>query len=116
MEERLSHHAEQEGDESILPGLVRGGPKPEEILAQGGIGDEAAHIREGETGATFDEVAALGIGLDAISVDPSEGGRHHTKVQVIDHRRGVAGLTLGTADLLLDLLEAGFDIPLKMPP
>ncbi len=32
-------------------------------------------------------------------------------MQMVGDRKGVAGLTLGAADLLFDLLEAGFDFP-----
>jgi hypothetical protein len=69
-----SDYAQQEGDARIIWGFVRGGPKPQEILGQDGIGDEPAHIGEGETGTALDDMAAFRIGLDAIGVDPGDGG------------------------------------------
>ncbi len=56
-------------------------------------------------------MAPLGICLDAIGIDPGNGRRHHTEVQMIDHRMCIARLAFGAADLLPDLLEPGFDLP-----
>ena len=54
---------------------------------------------------------ALWIGGNAIGVDPGVRCGHHAKIQVIDHCVGIACLASGTANLLLDLLEAGLYLP-----
>ena len=51
------------------------------------------------------------IGGNTIGVDPGDRCGHHAKIQLIDHCVGIAGLAAGTADPLLDLLEAGLDLP-----
>ena len=56
-------------------------------------------------------MATFRIGLDTIRIDPRHGSRHHTKIQVIGHRMGVARLAFGTADVLFDFFIAGFDFP-----
>jgi hypothetical protein len=35
---------------------------------------------------------------------------------MVGDRIGIAGLRLGTADLLLDFSESGFDTPSRKPP
>jgi hypothetical protein len=45
--------------------------KPEKNFAQGGIGDEYSYAGEGGTGSAFDDMAAVGIGPDAIGIDQS---------------------------------------------
>ena len=50
-----------------------------------------------------------------LGVDPGNGRCRHAEMQMIEHRIGIAGLRMGTADLLLDLAETGLDIPLKKP-
>ena len=49
--------------------------------------------------------------LNQCSIDPGNGGRHHGKVNVIYDGMGIAGLALTAADVLFNLLEAGFDFP-----
>lgn len=36
---------------------------------------------------------AVKIGFQSIRINPGQCGRHHTQLQMIDHRLGVAGLT-----------------------
>ena len=58
-------------------------------------------------------MAAFWIRLDPIRINPDHCGCHQTEVQVIHHRMRIAGLAFCTANLLLDLLEAGFDLPAR---
>lgn len=51
------------------------------------------------------------IRFDAVRINPSDRGRHHTKMQVIDHGLGIPTLTFLTANVLLELFKAGFDFP-----
>jgi hypothetical protein len=44
-------------------------------------------------------------------IDPGDGGRQHTKVQVVADRLRMAGLRFGTADVVFQFLEQGFDFP-----
>ena len=96
-----------------MPGIAWAWPKPKKILGQCGIGNQSSHIGESKTGSTFHDMTPLRVGLDAVGVDPGNRGGHHTEVQVIDHRMGVACLAVGTVDLLFDFLEAGFDLPAR---
>jgi hypothetical protein len=77
------------------------------------MGERAAHIGEGIFGPTRGGVAPRGGLLQAGPVDPSDGGGHHAEVQMVGDRIGVAGLRLGTADLLLDFSKSGFDFPAR---
>jgi hypothetical protein len=56
-------------------------------------------------------MSARGCLRQAIGVDPGQRGRHQAEVQMIGHGVGGARLCLGATDVLLDLLEAGFDTP-----
>jgi len=46
-----------------------------------------------------------------LSIDPSDRGSRHAEMQMDGHGIGIARLCGGAADLLLDLSEAGFDVP-----
>ena len=56
-------------------------------------------------------VSPRGCMTDAISVYPHQGRRHHTEVEMVGDREGIARLALTAADLLLYFSEPGFDIP-----
>ncbi len=56
-------------------------------------------------------MARFRIGFDAISIDPRHSRRHHTKIQVIGYRMGVACLAFGATDVLFNFFIAGFDFP-----
>ncbi len=81
------------------------------ILIECDFGDDAPEIREGKTVPPFDLVSTFGSVFQPCSIDPDDGGRHHGKVDVIDHGMGITGLAFAAADILFDLLEAGFDFP-----
>jgi hypothetical protein len=99
----------------ILRALREWRAKRLKIRMQCRLGEQSAHIGEGERGATADLMCALGRLLQTIGVDPGQRGRHQAEVQMIaDGVRG-ARLRLGTADVLFDFLEAGFDTPSQKP-
>jgi hypothetical protein len=70
-----------------------------------------SQIRERETSAASDFVPTFGDILKPCSIDPSDGGCHHGKVDVIHDSMGITGLAFAAADVLFDLFEAGFDFP-----
>ena len=56
-------------------------------------------------------MAALGVRLDAIRIDPGQGRGQQAEIEVVRDCIGGTGLAAGTADLLLDLFEARLDLP-----
>jgi len=80
------------------------------------MGERSAHIGEGIFGAAPGGIAARRGLLQAGRIEPCDGGGRQTEVEMVGDRIGVAGLRLGTADLLLDLSESGFDTPSRKPP
>ena len=81
------------------------------IICQGGLGNDMSQIRERETVTASDFMPTFGDILKPCSIDPSDGGCHHGKVDVIHDGMGITGLAFATADVLFDLLETGFDFP-----
>jgi hypothetical protein len=56
-----------------MEGLAVIRPKLWKMIGKRFVHDESTDIREGETGPTFDDMAALGVCLDAIRVDQGQG-------------------------------------------
>jgi hypothetical protein len=79
------------------------------------MGKRSAHIGEGIFGTASGGILSRGGLHQAGPVEPGDGGGRHAEIEVVGHRIGGAGLRLGTADLLFDFSESGFDIPLRKP-
>jgi len=77
------------------------------IICQGGLGNDMSQIRERETVVTSDFMPTFGDILKPCSIDPSDGGCHHGKVDVIHDGMGITGLAFAAPDVLFDLLETG---------
>ena len=54
---------------------------------------------------------AFRIFLQPVRIDPGQLNGHHTKIQMVGHALRIPTLTLASADFLLQLLEAGLDLP-----
>jgi hypothetical protein len=54
----------------IYGGVAEIGPKPQKMVGECFVRDESTDIGEGKTGSAFDDMAALGVCLDATRVDP----------------------------------------------
>jgi hypothetical protein len=53
--------------------------------------------------------------LQASGIDPGQRRCGKATVEMIGESERIAGLALGAADLLFDLLETGLDIPSLIP-
>ena len=94
-----------------MEGLAVIGPKPQKRIGECFVCDEPADIGEGETGAAFDFMAALGVWRDTVCINPGHGGGHEAELEMIGDRIRRTGLAAGTADVLFDFLETGFNFP-----
>jgi hypothetical protein len=72
--------------------------------------ERSAQIGEGIGGATGG-ITPRGSLLQAGRIQPGDGGGRHTEIEMVGDRIEGAGLRLGTADLLFDFSESGFDFP-----
>jgi hypothetical protein len=78
--------------------------------------ERSAHIGEGIFGAAPGGIPSRGGLRQAGPVEPGDGGGRHAEIEVVGNRIGGAGLRLGTADLLFEFSESGFDTPSRKPP
>ena len=106
-----SHHTQKRCDKRILRHLHGRWANRLKIRIQRCLGQNSPHVGEGETGSSSDFMSAIRHILQPIRVDPSQCGSHHTEVEMIGHCFGIASLRLCTTNLLLDLLEPGFNLP-----
>ena len=60
---------------------------------------------------TFHCVSAFRGFVKVHGINPSDRSGHHAEVEVIEHGLRVPAPGLSAADLLLELLEAGLDLP-----
>ncbi|WP_200389695.1 hypothetical protein [Thiocapsa imhoffii] len=80
------------------------------------MGERSAHIGDGIFGVTRGGITPRRGLRQADRVEPGDGGGDHAELEMVGDRIGIAGLRPGTADLLLDFSESGFDTPSRKPP
>ena len=85
--------------------------KGNKILMKSRLSDEFSHIRKGKMLTLVDSVTTLGREINVVGINPGNGCRHHTKIEMINDGMRIPVLALGTADVLFDFFETGFNFP-----
>ena len=110
---QLSHEPHNRRDQGILRRFVGPPAIATETLPAEVLCEPPPQVGEGIFGALRGRIPARRRVLQMRAVDPGDSGRRHAEIQVIGHGIGIAGLRLGTADLLLDLAKSGFNFPAR---
>ncbi len=81
------------------------------IFIQNGFRHKATHIGKGEVVAIFHGMASHGGFAKMHGVNPNQRCCHHAEMKVIYNGLRISALGFGTADLLFEFLETGFNLP-----